>query len=146
MQANDRTIEQLHRARDLSVRVGQAVLDVGATLAQIAVALIKALADLITGELREIHQRRNLFRTSVTTLFTNAIGLGVGLWSASLVGSYYETRKAANLWGFYTQKTIITEDQLIMIEFGVKFVVILIVFTIITHYLEELKAWSSSRK
>jgi hypothetical protein len=146
MQANDRTIEQLHRARDLSVRVGQAVLYVGATLAQIAVALIQALADLITGELRKINQRRNLFRTSVTTLFTNAIGLGVGLWSASLVGSYYETRKAANLWGFYTQKTIITEDQLIMIEFGVKFVVILIVFTIITHYLEELKAWSSSRK
>ena len=109
-----------------------------------ALTLASAVGKLLVGELRKMHQRRNLIRSSLGTLFTNAVGLGVGLWSASLVGSYYETRKASNLWGLYTKKTIVTEDQLIMLEFGVKFVVILVVFTLVRHYLEELKTWFTS--
>lgn len=69
-----------------------------------------------------------------STLNKKAIGLGIAMLSAKMVSNMVETRQVSNLWGLLANRPVVSETTFTVLIFVVEYVVALIVFALIDHY------------
>ena len=102
--------------------------------------IIHKSSGFVRQEAIEIHHRQNWFKRCGVTLFDNALGLGIAMLAARIVQDQVEVEHFSNLWGLLATRPVVSESTYELINFGVEFVIALIVFTLTEHYLEEFRA------
>ncbi|MDX9741836.1 MAG: hypothetical protein RBT81_11755 [Gammaproteobacteria bacterium] len=63
-----------------------------------------------------------------STLHKKAIGLGIAMLSARLVGNMVETRQVSNLWGLLASRPLVSDTTFSILVFAVEYAVALLVF------------------
>ncbi|MEW6645912.1 MAG: hypothetical protein AB1450_01770 [Pseudomonadota bacterium] len=93
----------------------------------------------------DLYQRHTWLQRCGSTLNKKAIGLGVAMLSAKLVSHMVETRQLSNLWGLLASRPVVSETTFAVLLFVVEYVVALLVFAAIDHYLGVFQRLRAAR-
>lgn len=94
---------------------------------------------LMKQELGKMHQKQHFWERFKSALIHKSLGLILAMFSADLVGYFFEQRRASNLWGITAKGEIVSHETFTVIIFIVEFIIAMVVFTLTDHYLDEFK-------
>ena len=97
-------------------------------------------------EVSKIHRTQHWGRRCSVTLFDNTIGLGLAMMAGNIVQSSVEVEGFSNLWGLFASKPVVSQTTYDVLSFSVEFVITLVVFTVIEHYLSEYRHNAEEKK
>lgn len=100
---------------------------------------LRAGSIVIKNELIKIHQKQNWTQRFKATFVGNAIGMGIAMLSANLIGGFIEVAGLENMWGLFSTQTVVSETTYKVVSFAVELFVALVVFSIVEYYLDEYK-------
>jgi hypothetical protein len=101
---------------------------------------------IVKAELIKIHEKQNWTQRFKATFVGNAIGMGIAMLSANLVGGFVEVAGLENMWGLFSKQTVVSETTYKVVSFTVELFVALVVFSIVEYYLDEYKQRRAERK
>lgn len=92
-----------------------------------------------------IYRSHNWLQRCGSTLNKKAIGLGIAMLSAKMVSQMVETRQVTNLWGLLADRPVVSETTFTVLIFTVEYVVALLVFALIDHYVAAYQRRRAAR-
>lgn len=90
----------------------------------------------MTTTLRNLHNKKHWMNRLGSTFWGNAIGLAIGMLSAQLLSNFVEVRGVENLWGLFSQRTLLSESSYRVLSFIAEFLVTLIVFSVVEYLID----------
>lgn len=93
----------------------------------------------------DLYRRHAWMQRCGSTLNKKALGLGIAMLSAKLVGNMVETRQVSNLWGLLASRPVVSETTFAVLLFVVEYVVALLVFAVIDHYVTVFQRLRAER-
>ena len=97
----------------------------------------KSAPKIMRQELGRMHTRQHFWERFKSALMHKSLGLILAMFSADIVGSFFETRRAGNLWGMTSRGQLVSDETFAVMIFVVEFVIALLVFTLTDFYMEE---------
>lgn len=89
--------------------------------------------------IRNLHNKKHWMSRFGATFWGNAIGLCIAMISAQLLSNFVEVPGAENLWGLFSDRTLLSENSYRVVSFIAEFMVTLIVFSAVEYIIDMRK-------
>jgi hypothetical protein len=100
----------------------------------------------IAVELVKIYRTQNHTKLVGETFASHGVGLLMGMLSAKFVSRFFDVKGMHNLWGLFSQRTLVSEQTYQALCFAAEFFVALAVFTLTDHFINEYRSRRQKRE
>jgi hypothetical protein len=98
--------------------------------------LVRGSTQAMSTTVRNLHNKKHWMSRLGATFWGNAIGLAIAMISAQLLSNFVEVPGAKNLWGLFSQRTLLSENSYRVVSFLAEFIVTLIVFSAVEYVID----------
>ena len=108
--------------------------------------MIQVIASSTGSTLRNLHNKKHWTLRFRATLWGNAVGLAIAMISAELITNFIEVRGIENMWGLFSQRTVVSDETFKILSFIAEFFIALVIFSIIEYFLDQRAMQKNSER
>ena len=108
--------------------------------------MIQLIARSTGSTLRNLHNKKHWTLRFRATLWGNAVGLAIAMIAAELITNFIEVRGIENMWGLFSQRTVVSDETFKILSFIAEFFIALVIFSIIEYFLDQRAMQKNSER